>query len=322
MEKIIDLASKVIEGYKLNLNEAIELWSEGAKDHYQFFYAASKINRYFHKERVDLCGIISVKKGGCPEDCKFCAQSIHHNSGYKRVSYLKEEEILKKASLAKKNKIKHLGLVVSGRRLKEEEFLKICEIVKEIKLKEGLDVCASLGEIDRNRAEKLKEIGIFRYNHNLETSSNFFPKICTTHSFSQRLETIKNLKEVGINLCVGGIMGMGESLSDRISLALTLRDLEVDIIPINFLNPIKGTPFSSYRLISPLEALKIISLYRFLLPDKIIKVCGGREVVLRDLQAFLFYVGGNGMILGDYLTTKGRSLDDDLIMIKDLGLKL
>lgn len=321
-DNLLNLTKKIIEGYKISSKEAYVIWEKSLGDPYSLFYAAHKINNHFHGKKVDLCAIISVKTGGCQEDCKFCAQSLHYKTKYKETAYLEVEEILRKVQIAKKSGIDHVGLVVSGRRIAgQKELDRLSEAIRKIKEEIKVDVCASLGEIDKEGAQKLKDVGILRYNHNLETSPAYYSKVCTTHDYNDRVKTVKVLKEVGIEVCCGGILGMGENIEDRISLALSLRELDVDIVPLNFLNPIAGTPLAEIGMLRPQEALRLLALFRLLLPEKKIKVCGGREVVLRDLQSFLFYVGGNGMIVGDYLTTKGRSIEDDLQMIKDLELE-
>lgn len=319
---LLNLTERIIEGYRISSKEAYIIWEKSFGNPYSLFYAAHKVNSHFHRKKVDLCAIISVKTGGCKEDCKFCAQSLHYKTNYKETAYLEVNEILRKAQIAKKSGIDHLGLVVSGRKIADQKELdKLSEVIRKIKEEIKIDVCVSLGEIDKEGAKKLKNVGILRYNHNLETSSSYYSKICTTHGYNNRVKTVKILKEAGIEVCCGGILGMGESIEDRISLALSLRELDVDIVPLNFLNPIAGTPLAEIEMLRPQEALRLVALFRLLLPEKKIKVCGGREVVLRDLQSFLFYVGGNGIIAGDYLTTKGRSIEDDLQMIKDLELE-
>ena len=171
-------------------------------------------------------------------------------------------------------------------------------------------------------AESLVKSGLKRINHNLETSESFFPNVCSTHAFADRVNTIRVAKESGLEICSGAIFGIGEGINDRINLAFTLKDLDVDVVPLNFLHPIPGTPFEDCTPLTPMEALKIISVFRFILPDKDIKVAGGREVNLRDLQSWMFYAGANSTMIGNYLTTKGRKVEEDLQMINDLKLEL
>ncbi|MDI6785712.1 MAG: biotin synthase BioB [bacterium] len=320
---LLNLTKRIIKGYEINKDEAYIIWKESQNNPYELFYAAHKINSYFYGKRVDLCAILSIKTGGCEEDCKFCAQSLHYKTNYKETAYLEKDEILRRVKIVKESGIDRIGLVVSGRRIaNQKEFDRLSEVIRKIKEEIKIDICVSLGEIDKESARKLKNIGILRYNHNLETSSSYYSQMCTTHEYNDRVKTVKVLKEVGISVCCGGILGMGESIDDRISLALSLRELDVDVVPLNFLNPVAGTPLAEIEMLKPQEALRLIALFRIMLPKKKIKICGGREVVLRDLQSYLFYVGGNGMIVGDYLTTKGRSIKDDLQMIKDLELEV
>ena len=214
------------------------------------------------------------------------------------------------------------GIVTSGESAcrNQRDFEAICAAAKEIQASGCVNACVSIGKLAPGDVEKLGAAGVRRIHHNLETSGRFFPEICTTHSHADRVDTVRNVKAAGIETCCGGIFGLGETWEDRVDMALELRGLGVDSVPINFLNPVPGTPLGGRPLLPPTEALRIIALYRFLLPDKEIKVCGGREMTLRDLQSWMFRAGASGTMIGDYLTTKGRSPADDLRMIADLGL--
>ncbi len=198
---------------------------------------------------------------------------------------------------------------------------KICAALGRIAEQTSISRCASLGNLTPDMIRQLKEAGLTRYHHNLETSENFFPHVCSTHSYQERLDTVRLIKRAGLELCCGGIFGLGEDMGDRLELAFTLRELGADSVPLNFLTPISGTPLEAQLPLIPREILKIIALYRFILPDKDIKVCGGREANLRDLQSWIYYAGANGSLLGNYLTTTGKPAAEDLQMIKDLGLQ-
>ena len=277
---------------------------------------------YFHS-RVKLCSVVNARSGICAEDCSFCAQSARWKAGVKRFEWIGEEPVAEAAREAKRAGATMLGIVTSGARIEnEEEFESILESVRRIGNESGIDICASLGALTAGRAESLGESGLRRYHHNLETSRNFFPRICTTHSFDERVMTVKAAQGAGLEVCSGGIFGLGEGWGDRIDLAYTLRELGVDSVPLNFLIPIPGTPLGSRPLLSPEEALRIIALFRFILPGSEIRVCGGREECLGDHQRRIFHAGASGTMVGDYLTRAGRSPTEDLEMISELGLEV
>ncbi len=282
--------------------------------------AADKIRRKFKGKKVKFCSIINAKSGMCDQNCAFCGQSDYHKTKILKYPLLDTEAIVKSAMDAAHNGATEFSIVTSGKKINSgKEIEKIKSAIKKIKSETSLESCASLGVLGKDFLGELKDAGLDRYHHNLETSPSFFPKICTTRPYQENIDTIRSAKEAGLITCCGGIFGMGESPEQRIELALTLRELDTDSIPINFLNPVKNTRLESMPLLKPLEALKIIAIFRIIFPTKDIIICGGREVVLRSLQPMMFLAGANGMILGDYLTTKGRSVQDDLGMIKDLG---
>jgi biotin synthase len=221
------------------------------------------------------------------------------------------------------NKTHRFCIVTSGCTVNEEELEEICAAIRAIKNKfPHLKMDASLGKLNKTQAEMLKDAGLNRYNHNIETAQSFYDKVCSTHSFGDRLETLEVLKELGIEICCGGIIGLGETDRQRIELAFYLKKLDVDCVPLNFLNLVPGTPFESNEIPSPLELLKYISIFRLILPKKQIRICGGRQKNLRQLQSLIFFAGADAIIIGDYLTTKGSSPHEDLQMISDLGLKV
>jgi biotin synthase len=233
-----------------------------------------------------------------------------------------EGEILKRARAAEESGARRFGVVTSGPGIEREDtFVRICSAVAAIRRGTGLGRCASLGSLNHAQLEKLKEAGLQSVHHNIETAERFFPSICSTHTYADRVETVRAAKEVGLTVCCGGIFGMGESNEHRVEMALALRELEVDSVPLNFLNPIPGTRLEKAAPLHPLEILKIISMFRFLLADKDIRVCGGRERNLRALQPLMYLAGANGAMLGNYLTTSGRDPKEDVEMIVDLGLR-
>jgi biotin synthase len=287
---------------------------------HDLLFLSNKI-RECRREQIDLCSIVNAKCGRCSEDCAFCAQSSWYNTSIKTYPLLSKEEILRSSQDAASFGVKRFGIVTSGVRLRSlAEIERVCEAISMIKSETRIEVCASLGQLSRDQAKKLKEAGLIRYHHNLETDRAFFHRICTTHSFSDRVKTIRIAKAEGLEVCCGGIFGVGESWENRLNLAYTLKELDVDSIPLNFLNPIKGTPLGDQSLLPAFEILKIIAVFRFIHPHRDIKVCGGREVGLRDLQSWMYYAGANGTLIGNYLTTSGRLPEEDIQMLHDLGL--
>lgn len=290
-------------------------------DVFELFTLSNRARVSFRGNKIDLCSIVNAKSGACPEDCFFCAQSTRSKADIKVYPLLNKGRILEAAISAKENGVKRFCIVTSGKRPSKREMDEICIFISEIKAL-GLLPCATLGMLNYTELEQLKDAGLHRYHHNLETSEAFFREICTTHTYKEKLRAIEAAKSLGLSTCSGGIFGLGELWEDRIDMAVALKGLGVDSIPINFLTPIKGTPFGDRDLLSPLEALKIIAIYRLILPQCEIRVCGGRPSTLRELHPYIFLAGADGLLIGNYLTTAGRNPEDDLQMIKDLGLEL
>ena len=279
---------------------------------------ANSVREKTRGRKIDLCSIVNAKSGACPEDCSFCAQSVHSHADIKVYPLIKKEEILQAATSAKQHDAKRFCIVTSGRKTSAAEINRICGFIAEIK-KIGLMPCATLGMLDRAELQALKEAGLHRYHHNLETSEVFFSEICTTHTYKEKIKTIESAKSIGLSVCSGGIFGIGESWKDRIDMAFALKEIGVDSVPINFISPIKGTPYSNRDTLNPLEALKIIAIYRLILSDREIRICGGRPNTLRDLNSYIFMAGADGLLIGNYLTTSGRSPEDDRQTIRGLG---
>lgn len=269
-----------------------------------------------------LRSIISAQTGNCPEDCAFCSQSAHYDTQINAHPLMAAEMILKAAQEAEKLGAMDFCIVISAKGPTPRIFKKVLEAVDLIRENTNLKIGCSLGELTEEQAFTLKEHGVWRYNHNLETCRSYFPNVCTTHTYDDRVRTARLVKRAGMHLCSGGILGMGESVRQRIELAFELRELDPSWVPINFLNPRPGTPFGNLPLVSPLEAVKTIAIFRLILPDKILMTAGGREVTLRDLQAMGLLAGANAMILGNYLTTHGRPPEEDLRMLDDLQMPI
>ncbi|HTL31244.1 MAG TPA: biotin synthase BioB [Tepidisphaeraceae bacterium] len=318
---IAALAQRVLAGQLLTRDDARTLARIEGDDVYDLFYWANKLRIRYMGRDVKFCAIVAAKVGGCSEDCKFCAQSEHHDGPAKDQSKLTDEQVLQSAWHAASVGADSFGIVNSGRgptRSELEEWLK--PIMMKIATEGKTRACATLGALTPETAKFLYDCGIRRINHNIETSERHYPNIVSTHPFSERINTLKIAKEAGLSLCSGGIFGMGEVWEDRLDMMFTLRDIGVDVFPINFLNAIHGTPLENQPQLHPMECLKIISICRFVLPTAELKVAGGREKVLRDVQSWIFFAGADSTMIGNYLTTYGRSPDMDHQMVQDLGL--
>ena len=288
---------------------------------YDLFALANRIRDKHRGNIVDLCSIINAKSGACPEDCSFCAQSAHSKTGTSVYPLMNKKKILDAAAVSKKYGVKRFCVVTSGKKPSAVELDEICDFVSELS-EMGFLPCATLGMLDAQELRQLKDAGLNRYHHNLETSEAFFSEICTTHTYQDKIKTIGAVKSEGLSICSGGIFGLGESWEDRIDMAFALKEIGVDSVPINFFTPVTGTPLGNNELLDPLEALKIIAIYRLILPKSEVRVCGGRSQTLRDMNSLIFNAGADGLLLGNYLTTTGRRPEDDLQMIKDIGLVL
>ena len=312
---------KVIKG-KMSFKDILDLWNEG--DTYDLLYLAYSIRRYYNNNplKIDLCSIINARSGKCPEDCIFCSQSIHHKTDIKIYGLKSKEEILKYARYMEKY-CNRFSIVVSGRSIEDRDFEKVVDTIKELKERTKLKICVSLGILDRDKLKELKELGV-RVHNNLETSRDYFERVCTTHSYEEKVRTIRYAKRLGLEVCSGGIFGLGESYIDRIKMLEDLKNLNVDSVALNILHPIRGTKVyqliekGEIREISPEEALKSIALGKIILPDREIRLCGGRLYKLGDLQC-LSLLAIDGLMVGNYLTTRGRSVEDDIKMIRDMG---
>jgi biotin synthase len=312
----------VLSGCRLDITSAMSLSLVRGPDLWDLFAAAGRIREHFRGSSVDICSIVNAKSGACSEDCAYCAQSSHHSTAAHVYPLISTDEIAKAARTAKKNGARRFCIVTSGRSIDSREDLeKIAQGVRLVR-EHDLSPCATLGKLTRDQLSFLKDAGLERYHHNIETSRNYFSRICTTHTFDERLEVLGCARSLRLSACSGGILGMGETMEDRIQMAFTLRELDVDSVPINFLMPIAGTPLENTSAITPLEALQSIALFRFILPDKEIRVCAGRGTALRRLHPLIFTAGADGFMIGNYLTTSGLDPNEDLAMIRDLGLQV
>ena len=313
------IEKKILNGNYLSREEALYIAHVSGTEIFELFVSANIIRNHFMGNKVDLCSIVNAKSGACPEDCSFCVQSSKSKAEIKVYPLINKKIVINHAKKAKNSGAKRFSIVTSGRKVSDRDLSAIADMISEIK-ESGLLPCASLGLLREKELAVLKSAGLGRYHHNLETSESFFPQICRTHNFTDKLKTIDAVKSIGLSICSGGIFGMGETWQDRIDMAFMLKELNVDSIPINFLIPIKGTALGYRELLHPFEALKTISLYRFILPRKEIRICGGRMQILGEFNSMVFFAGADSLLTGNYLTTVGRSYEDDLRIINAYGL--
>ena len=312
------LYNRVIGGYLITREEALFLYKEDLEDLTRY---ADMIRDHFCGNQFDMCTIINGKSGLCSENCKFCAQSSHYNTGSKVYSLLSEEEILADAKKNADQGVMRYSIVTAGRSLSDVEVDRMCQIIRRIKEEVHISVCVSFGLLKEDQFRRLKEAGAERVHNNLEASENFFPSVCTSHSFSDKVQAIRAAQAAGLDVCSGGIMGLGESIEDRIDMALSLRDLGIESIPVNMLNPIPGTPMEKYESLDEKEMHRIIAVYRFILPKAFIRLAGGRGL-MRDKGKACFMSGANAAISGDMLTTAGITVDKDKKLLEELDYRI
>lgn len=312
------LYNRVIGGYLITREEALFLYKEDLGDLTRY---ADMIRDHFCGNQFDMCTIINGKSGLCSENCKFCAQSSHYNTGSKVYSLLSEEEILADAKKNADQGVMRYSIVTAGRSLSDGEVDRMCQIIRRIKEEVHISVCVSFGLLKEDQFRRLKEAGAERVHNNLEASENFFPSVCTSHSFSDKVQAIRAAQAAGLDVCSGGIMGLGEGIEDRIDMALSLRDLGIESIPVNMLNPIPGTPMEKYESLTVKEMQRIIAVYRFILPKAFIRLAGGRGM-MDDKGKACFQSGANATISGDMLTTAGITVKKDLRLLEELDYRI
>ena len=321
--QIAGLGRRVLDGLNLTRTEALWLFQlENTADIFDLLSWANRIREQFKGNKIHLCSVVNAKAGACSENCSFCAQSSFYQTGSPRYGFVDPEPVQAAAEEANKNGVTAVGLVAAWKGLNEGPMLdEVCDRIRELKASGKTRPDVSLGILKHQRvADRLKEAGVECYGHNLESSRRFFPKTCTTHTYDDRLETIGYLKKAGIKICSGGIIGMGETREDRCDLAFALKEIGANVVPLNILNPIKGTPFENNPPLPVMEILKTIACFRFILPRQEIMVAGGRTVNLRDAQSMIFLAGASALMVGNYLTTLNQPVEKDLQMLKDLGL--
>ena len=310
---------KVLAGGNITIDEAERLLA--TSDVMALADCANTITRKFNGDIVDVEALINAKSGKCPEDCSFCAQSTFYETGINKYPLLPKETIVQQAEMAKAGGATNFCLVCAYRSPPEKDFEQICETITAIREQVATEVNVSLGFMTPERAKRLKQLGVKRYNHNLEAAESYFSKICTTHDFADRVNTAKIVKEAGLELCCGGIIGMGETPRQRVELAFSIADLNPEEVPMNILIGREGTPLEAMGTIEPIDAIKTIAVWRFIMPQTILKIAGGREVHLKEKDRLALKAGANGIITGGYLTTGGNEPNRDIMMIKEMGLK-
>lgn len=312
---IYKLKDKILSGYNITYNEALSLIETPLNE---LLEAADEIRKHFCSNIFDICSIINAKSGKCSENCKFCAQSAHYKTNISEYPLLDKETIIKNALYMAEKGVLRFSIVTSGKALTDKDVEILADTIKEIKSKSNISICASLGLLTDENFKKLKDAGLERVHNNLETSENFFSSVCTTHTFDDKINALKAALQSGLSVCSGGIIGLGESMQDRIDLAFSLKELGIKSVPLNILSPVKGTPYENNKPLSEEEILKTISIFRFILPDAFIRLAGGRAL-LSDKGKKAFLSGANAAITGDMLTTYGISVDTDMQIIKETG---
>ena len=318
--KLDELTQRILNGGEMSSEEGC--WMIALDDDYLpwMMAGADRIRKTFRGNQVEVCAISNVRSGNCSENCSFCAQSGHYKTAAPVYNYISSEQLKQQAETARAWGASDFGVVSKGWGVRnDKERAQLKEYFATMSSHSDIGRCASLGVLDAQSADELKGMGLENYHHNLECAESFFDQVCTTHTYQENIDTIINARNAGLRVCAGGILGMGESLDQRIELAETLRRIGVESVPLNFLNPQAGTPMGEQSPMTAHEILKSIVVFRYMLPKSEIRIAGGRQF-LGDMQAMIFMAGASGVMIGDYLTTKGRKVEDDLDMLKNLKL--
>ena len=318
MTNIQSLCEQVLQGRLISRQKAAALYGQPLEE---LCAAADRIRWHFCGNRFDLCAIINAKSGQCPENCSFCAQSAHYRTGAEEYPLLSAQAIAEQAERHDEQGVLRYSMVTSGRRLTEQELDVVCRAADRIRKTTRMAVRVSVGLLDGEQYRRLKDAGVTRVHNNLETSRRFFPSICTTHTFDDKVSAIRAAQDAGLTVCSGGIMGLGETPEDRIDMALTLRGLGIKSVPVNMLNPIPGTPLEQNARLGAAGMRRIAAVYRFILPDADIRLAGGRGL-LPDKGKSCFVSGANAAISGDMLTTAGITVETDMKMLRELGYEV
>ena len=321
-QRIDELTQRILAGGEATAEEG--RWLLGLHHDYLpwLMAGADRIRKTNRGNEIEVCAISNVRSGNCSENCSFCSQSGHHQTAAPVYGYIDSSELVNQAQRAREWGASDFGVVSKGWGIRsDKERAKLGEYFEAMDQHSDIGRCASLGVLTEQTAGELKAMGLENYHHNLETAQSFFDNVCTTHTYQENIDTIRHARDAGLRVCAGGILGMGESLDQRIELAIQLRDLGVESVPLNFLSPVDGTPMGNLKPMAPFEILQSIAVFRYLLPRAEIRIAGGRQF-LGDMQSMIFMAGASGVMIGDYLTTHGRSVNDDLAMIDGLKLQV
>ena len=320
--RIDALTHRILDGGEISAEEG--RWLLGLHHDYLpwLMAGADRIRKTFRGDEIEVCAISNVRSGNCSENCSFCSQSAHHKTAAPAYDYISSDELVAQAQRARDWGVSDFGVVSKGWGVRsDKERKQLGEYFSAMDAHSDVGRCASLGVLNPDTASELKDMGLENYHHNLETAESFFDNVCTTHTYQENIDTIRHARDADLRVCAGGIIGMGESLDQRIELAVTLRELGVESVPMNFLSPVEGTPMANIEPMQPYDILQCIVSFRYLLPRAEIRVAGGRQF-LGDMQSMIFMAGASGVMIGDYLTTHGRSVDDDLKLFDDLKLSI
>ena len=313
---ILKLADEIIDGRQINREDDLSVFLDC--DLKELTLGADRIREHFKGSFVDLCSIVNAKSGNCSQDCKFCAQSSFYNTDCQKYLFLKKDEILKACGFNKKNNVHRFCIVTAGKALVGEDFEKALNTIKILKKSYDIELCASMGFLTKDQLKELKKAGITTYHHNIETSKRNFPNISKLHSYDMKIETIKNVKEVGLRACSGGIFGLGESVYDRLDMAISLSEIGVNSIPINILIPVKGTPFENNEILKEDEILRTIAFFRYINKNAEIRLAGGRNF-LKDFGKAAFLSGASALIVGNMLT---KNVEQSILSDQKMLLKI
>lgn len=317
-EQLELLKKKVLEGGQTSKEEALALAEMPLEELCQ---AADEIRQHFCGNKFDMCTIVNGKSGKCSENCKYCAQSSFYKTDVESYPLMETEELVKQAAYNCERGVPRYSIVTSGKKLSSKEVDQVCESIREIKKKMDISVCVSFGLLEEAEFRKIKEAGAVRVHNNLEASAGYFPNVCTTHTQQDKIDSLKAAQNAGLSVCSGGIMGLGETMEDRIDMAIALRELGVNSVPVNMLNPIPGTPYENNPRLTEEDMCRIVAVFRFLLPQSFIRLAGGRGL-MGDQGRKCFQSGANAAITGDMLTTAGITIQRDMELLKDLGYQV